>query len=93
MFSQTDRVVKVIGLSIDLGYVAGGSERLSNRAITDRGFVAPQNQVDDATFSSSRFTEDDNVWNGLLDYSVRLVIHDSEKQVVPECRFRVVCFR
>jgi hypothetical protein len=66
MFSQTDCVVKVVSLSIDLDWIGGASKRLPKSAIADLGLVAPKNQVDDATFSSSRFAKDNDVSIGFL---------------------------
>jgi hypothetical protein len=52
-------------------------ERYPTRTIADFGFVAPKNQVNDAAFSSACFTKDDDVRNGLLRNSIKLVTEAS----------------
>jgi hypothetical protein len=53
--------VKNVSLSVDLNWINSGPERFPESAIADLSLVAAKNQVDDATFSSARFTKDDDV--------------------------------
>jgi hypothetical protein len=77
MFSQADCVVKVVSLSIELEWIDSAFECFAKRSIADLRLIAPKNHVDYATFSSSCFTEDDDVWNGLLRDAFRLVAEAS----------------
>ena len=66
MFSETDGVVKIVSLSIDLDWMGNAFERFSKSTIVDPGIVAAENHADDATLSNARFTKDDDVWSGFL---------------------------
>jgi len=79
MFSETDSVVKIVNLSTDLDWIDSASERFPKQTIAHLGFVTTKDHVDDATFSRSRFTKDDNIWKGLLRNSVSLVTGNSEE--------------
>lgn len=79
MFSQTNCVVEIVGLSVDIDCIYIASKWLCKMIAVSLGLVAAKNDADETTFSTARFTKDDDVRDGLLGNPISFVIDGSEK--------------
>jgi len=76
--------MKIVSLSIDLDWVDSVLKWQSKLTILGDGLIAAKNHCDNATFSSARFTKDDDVWSRLLGNFMRFFYRQFSKRLVPD---------
>jgi len=79
--------MKIVFVPVNVGCIYGALYRLFEATTIDGGLVASKNQVDEAAFSRTCFTENDDIGSGLLDNPVRFITDEFRKWLVLDCHF------